>query len=891
MKKKQLFLIDCSSLFYRSFYAIKHLSNSQGFPTNAIFGFINMLRKIKKNEHPDYMGLIFDAKGPTVRHKEFKDYKAQRKPMPEDLVVQVPVIKKIAKAMNLASFEFQEYEADDVLGSLANKIQEKDLHVVVVTTDKDLLQLVNKTTSIYHPVKEVYLDGDKVKENFGVPPSKVVDVLALWGDASDNIPGVPGIGEKTSKSLIQEFGSVNNLINNLHKVKNLRIKEKIEQSLDQLKQSYRLVEIRKDVDIHFSLEDFMLAEPNLNELIPLLQELEFSSLLSEYTSQQEEDKQDYKTILNEDELKKLIARIKKEKHVSIDTETDSPFPTQAHLVGISFSTSPHHAHYLPLCHDYPGAPQQIPKKKALDLLKEILSDPKIKKTGHNIKYDDIVLKREGQEIQGIDSDTMLLSYLLEPTWGQHNLDKLASIYLHRKTIAYEDVTGKGKNQITINAVDIEKVTPYACQDADFAYQLSSLLKPKVHKAGLEPLYRDIERPLIKVLASMEMAGVKIDKDVLKNISFELKVELQHLKKKIYQHSGVEFNLNSPQQLGEVLFNKLKLPATKKTKKTRQFSTGMDILNELALSYPIAKYILEYRKLGKLKSTYADSLPKLINPETNRIHTSYNQTVTATGRLSSSDPNLQNIPVRGKLGVRFRQAFIPEKGCFLLSADYSQIELRVLAHLSNDPALIKTFLDDQDVHKETAQRIFGDTLFLSEEEQRRRAKIINFSVIYGASAFSLARELGVSNSEAQKFIDLYYEKYPRVKEYLEGKVKEAQEKGFSETLFGRRRQVPELIHNNKQTHQAGRRIALNAPIQGTAADLIKKAMIDIWEHNSQKKLQSKMILQVHDELVFEVPDNELDQLEAIVKEGMENVFPLKVPLKVNMNFGINWAETK
>jgi len=891
MTEKKLYLIDGNSLLYRSYYAIKHLSNSKGFPTNAIFGFLSMLRKLMENEKPGYIGIAFDTKGPTIRHKAFKDYKAHRKPMPEDLVVQVPVLKKIIKALNIPFFENENYEADDVLGSLAHYASSQNIPSVIVTNDKDIFQLVDKLTIVYNPAKEIYIDEKKVKEFFGVSPSQVIDVLSLWGDPTDNIPGVPGIGEKTSKALINQFDSLENLLKNLSKVEKASVQEKIKQNLDKLKLSQQLVTIEKGLELEFNLKELALSKPNYNELIPLLQEMEFSSLLSEYMEKPESVKKQYRVILKESELQKLIVQIKKAKVVSIDTETDSPFPTQARLIGLSFSTKANQAFYLPLRHDYPNAPHQISKDAAFSLIRGILADSGIKKSGQNIKYDYIILKREGIQLQGIDLDSMVLSYLLEPNWRKHNLNELALNYLQVKTILYNEIVGKGKDEVTINAVPIEQVAPYACQDADLALQLSSLLWPKVKSNKLDTLYRKLEFPLIEVLANMEMWGVKIDTKTLEDLSSELEDDLGILKKKIFEISGEEFNINSPQKLGHILFDILKLPSPRKTKITKKYSTNMSVLQELAQDFIIAQHTLDYRRLFKLKSTYADSLPLLINPETGRIHTSYNQTVTATGRLSSSNPNLQNIPVRGELGLRCRQAFIPAQGHLFLSADYSQIELRVLAHLSKDTTLIETFLKDRDVHTETASRVFGDSSILSKEEQRRRAKIINFSMIYGASAFSLAKELETSNSEAQRFIDLYYEKYPKVHAFLEQKVQDAQKKGFSETLFGRKRQVPELKHKDRFAQQAGRRIALNTPIQGSAADLMKKAMIEIWREIKRRNLKSKMILQVHDELVFEVPDKEKDELEALVEKKMENVFPLKVPLKVHLNWGINWAEVK
>jgi DNA polymerase-1 len=891
MKKKKLVLIDGSSLLYRSYYAIRFLTNSEGFPTNAIYGFIMTLRKLMDQEAPDYLGIVFDTKEPTERHKIYTDYKAHRKPMPEDLVTQIPPLKKIIKAMNIPMFELPGYEADDILGTFAHRASRKNIQTIIVTTDKDLFQVVDANTSVYNPTKDLLLDEAGVKEFFGVLPSQVIDVLALWGDSSDNIPGVSGIGEKTAKALIARFDSLDRLLENLSRVEKKSVRQKIENSLDALELSRQLVTLFKDLDIEFNPKDLELSTPNTDALLALYQELGFSSLASEHIKTSNAADKRYITIQDEDALEELIAQIKNAGSVALDTETDSPFPTRARLVGISFSVKPHEAYYLPLRHDYPNAPHQVPKEKAFQFLEGILTDPKIKKIGHNIKYDYIVLHREGITLQGIELDTMVLSYLLEPNWGKHSLDKLATTYLQVDTIPYHDVVGKGKNEVTINAVDIKKVTPYACQDADLALQLSVLLWPKIKEKDVRSLYESLERPLIQVLADMEMWGVRMNPEVLESLSEELQQDLEILKKKIYALSQEEFNINSPKQLGDILFEKMGIPSPRRTRKTKSHSTDMSVLQELASDYPIAQHTLEYRQFSKLKSTYSDALPLLIHTETGRIHTSYNQSVAATGRLSSSDPNLQNIPARGELGRRCRQAFIPDPGNLFLSADYSQIELRVLAHLSEDPALIETFLHDRDIHQDTALQVFGETSSLFPEEQRRRAKIINFSIIYGTSAFSLAKELGTSTSEAQTFIDRYFERYPKVWEFLEKCVTDARTSGVSQTLFGRIRPVPELKHENRMVQQAGRRIALNTPIQGTAADLIKKAMIDIWEALRAQELESKMILQVHDELVFESPKKECRRIELLVKEKMENVFPLKVPLKVHLGWGINWAETK
>jgi DNA polymerase-1 len=891
MSKKRLFLIDGHSLLYRAYYAIRHLTNSQGFPTNAIFGFLSMMRKLQDKENPAYLGIVFDAKGPTIRHEAFKDYKANRKPMPEDLAAQIPVLKKILKAMRIPTVELEKYEADDVLGSLAKKASSQKIHSVLVSTDKDLYQLVNDSTTLYNPAKETHMDEKAVEKHFGVPPSQVVDVLALWGDPSDNIPGVPGVGEKTSKALLQQFRTLENLLANLDQIEKPPLREKIKDNLNLLRLSRQLVTIINDLDVVLDLKDLAVSEPNYEELIPLLQELEFSGMLSECLERQDMSTKEYHVIDEQEQLQKLVSQIRKSKRVSLDTETDCPFPTRARLVGMSFSVKPDQAFYLPLGHDYAGTPTQLSKETAFRILSPVLSDPKIKKRGQNIKYDFIVLRREGLTLQGIELDTMVLSYLLEPNWGKHNLGKLALHYLHKKSIPYEEIVGKGKNQVTMNAVDIKRVAPYACQDADFAMALSEQLWPKVKEHKLDGIYREFDLPLIAVLANMEAWGVKIDPGRLKDLSEEIQESLDRLSSRIFEISGEEFNLNSPSQLANILFEKMRLPTSRRTKVTKGYSTSVNVLQDLAQNYPIAQHALEHRQLAKLKSTYADALPLMIHPQTGRIHTSYNQTVAATGRLSSSDPNLQNIPARGEWGPRFRQAFIPEKGHLFLSADYSQIELRVLAHLSEDPGLIETFSKDQDIHQETAARVFANSSTLFPEEQRRRAKIINFSMIYGASAFSLARELEASNAEAQTFIDLYYEKYPNVKEYLEKSVTDALESGVAKTLFGRQRQIPELKQKDRSAQQFGRRIALNTPIQGTAADLMKKAMIDIGKDIKNQGLGAKMILQVHDELVFEVPKSEVEKTEALVKERMESVYPLRVPLKVHLGWGANWAEAK
>ena len=888
---KKLYLIDGNSLLYRSYYALQRLSTSKGFPTNAIYGFISTLRKLQDDAHPSHLGVVFDAPGPKIRHEVYKDYKAHRKPMPEDLIVQVPKLKEVLSALRIPVFVFERYEADDVLGSLARRAEAKNFATVIVTTDKDLLQLVDKWVSVYNPAKDITLDEANVKDYFGARPDQVIDVLALWGDPSDNIPGVPGIGEKTAKNLIEEFGSLANLLKTKEKIKNPRIREKLEQNLAALELSRKLVVIDTGVDVPFDPKTFEVAPPDAAEAGRLFQELEFTSFLADVVEKPKPEERDYRAIHKIGDLKALVARIKKAGFVSLDTETDNIFPTRARLVGMSFSLEPGEAFYLPLRHNYLGAPDQIPVEKAFAALRPVLKDAEIRKIGQNIKYDYIVLSREGVVLRGLDLDTMVLSYLLEPNWGKHNLDKLAATYLGLPAIPYNDVVGKGKNEVTMNKAPVEIVTPYACQDADYALEISRLLWPKVEAANLNNLYRNLEQPLIEILADMEMRGVRVDPKSLRDLSAEFEVELNRLEKKIYELSGTTFNINSPQQLSDVLFRKLLLSPTRKTRGTKSFSTAMDVLEELAPLHPVVRDILEYRQISKLKSTYADALVELIDPATGRIHTSYNQTVASTGRLSSSDPNLQNIPARGEWGKRFRKAFVPETGCSFLAADYSQIELRVLAHMSEDPALIEIFEKGRDIHEETARSVFGPASTLSKDDARRKAKIINFSILYGTSAFSLAKQVETSNHDAQAFIDRYYATFPRVKEFLDAKVEEARTRGYSETIFGRRRQVPELRSSDKVLQQAGRRIALNMPVQGSAADLMKKAMIDIERELRRQKLETRMILQVHDELVFEVPARERPKAERIVCDRMEHVCDFRVPLKTSLGWGPTWADAK
>jgi DNA polymerase-1 len=893
MSSKTLYLIDGSSLLYRSYYAIRQLSTASGFPTNAIYGFVMALRKLFEENEPGHLGIVFDTPGAKVRHEVYKDYKANRKPMPDDLASQIPKLKEIIRAYGIPILENARYEADDVLGCLAVRAANEGFETVIITTDKDLFQLVNKNTKIFNPAKEILFDEKEVRKQFGVPPARVVDVLSLWGDPSDNIPGVPGIGEKTAKTLISEHGSLEEILAHPDRINNPRVREAIKENREKIEMSRTLATIVCTLDVEFDPAALEVSEPDSEALGRLFSELEFTSLAGEYALEKKEKApRDYRAIFDLAELEALVARIKKEKSVALDTETDNIAPTRAHLVGMSFALRPDEAFYLPLRHDYLGAPPQIPVAEALSALRPVLENPNIRKIGQNIKYDLIVLKREGIELQGMEEDTMILSYLLEPNWGRHNLDRLAAAYLQETTLQYNDICGKGKNEVTMNRVPVETVVPYACQDADFSLRIAAVLRPRLKKENLADLYRDMELPLIRILAEMEIAGIRIDEKALRQVSTELQADLRRLEKQIFEQAGLEFNINSPAQLSSVLFQKLLLEPPKKSRGTKAVSTAIDVLEDLRDRHPVIPLVIEYRQTSKLKSTYADTLPELVDPADGRIHTSYNQAVTSTGRLSSSDPNLQNIPARGTAGKRFRRAFIPDEGCVFLAADYSQIELRVLAHLSEDPVLVDIFKNGCDIHAETAERVFEKSAGIPAEERRRRAKVINFSLIYGASAFSLARELGTTTREAQAYIDRYYERFPGVKNYLDKIIKEAEERGYVETMFGRKRPVPELRLSDRMAREAGRRAALNAPFQGSAADIIKKAMIDVRDGLLKHKLSGRMILQVHDELVLEVPEKERAATERFVKEAMESVCPrFRVPLSVSIGCGPSWADAK
>ncbi len=886
-KKPRLLLIDGSSYIYRAFFAIRHLSNSKGFPTNAIYGFTNMLLKVLREEEPEYMAIVFDAPGPTFRHEVFGDYKAHRPSMPENLRPQIPRIKEIVAALRIPVLEKEGYEADDLIGTLAKKMEEEGIEVVIVSGDKDLMQLITPRVTLLDPMKDKTYRIPEVIEYFGVSPDKIVEVMGLSGDSSDNIPGVPGIGKKTAIQLIEEFGSIEELLKSVSGVKNAKIRDRLIHYAEQARLSRELATLDLQVPVDEELKNLKPGIPEREKLQKIFKEMEFSKLLKEFASPPEAREEEYFLIADRAELGRLIENLSQAGIFSLDLESTSLEPMRAEIVGISFSYRPHQAFYIPVGHTYPGAPQQLEKKEVLGLLRPLLEDPSLKKYGQNIKYDCILLARAGIHLQGLAGDTMIASYLLNPSKHRHSLEELAREYLDRQVITYAEVAGSGAKAVPFDQVEVQKACRYSGEDADLTLILANLLMPKIEAEGFVELFHEVELPLVEVLASMEMNGVKLNRSLLASLSEAFAGELENISEEIFELAGESFNINSPQQLGKILFEKLKLPGGKRTK--TGYSTDVEVLAQLSKEYPLPAKVLEYRSLAKLKSTYADALPLLINPATGRVHTSFNQTVTATGRLSSSDPNLQNIPIRTAEGRRIREAFIPEEGQWILSADYSQIELRILAHLSCDASLLATFQADADVHAATAAEIFHVEAHQVNPEMRRLAKVINFGIIYGMSAFGLSKELAVPPGVAQAHIDNYFQKYHGVREYIDKSLALARERGYVTTLMNRRRYLPDIGSANRSVRQFAERIAINAPIQGTAADLIKVAMINIHSRLGREKRRSKLILQIHDELVLEVPGGELSAIRALVEEEMEGVMKLLIPLKVDIGVGKNWAE--
>ena len=885
---KRIYLIDGSSYIYRAYFAIRHLSNSRGEATNAVYGFTNMLLGLLRDEDPDRLAVVFDSRGPTFRTELYPEYKANRAAMPEDLVPQVPRIKEVVKALNLPSIERSGYEADDIIATLARRYAAQGHEVTVVTGDKDLMQIVDERITLLDTMKGKRSGPEEVMERFGVAPGQVLEVLGLAGDSSDNIPGVPGIGEKTAGGLIQEFGSIEQLLENIDQVKGPKRRNNLREYADQARLSRRLVALVDDLDLDLGLEDLRHLEPDRAALQALFKDLEFNRLYQEYADPVAADcsSGDYRTILDEAELDEVIAQIRECGRVAIDTETTSLVAVQADLVGVSLAVHPGSGWYLPLGHSYLGVPQQVLRDAALERLRPVLEDPQLAKIGQNIKYDALVLRRAGIEIAGVDLDTMVLSYIVHPEAKSHGLDALALEHLQYRMTPYAEVAGKGKKQICFSEVEVEKATAYAAEDADITLQIADRLLPAL-EGDRETLFREIEMPLVETLTRMEWTGIRVDAALLGRLSGQMAEQLEELQGQIHELAGGAFNINSPKQLGEVLFDKLGLPKGRKTK--TGWSTNVEVLTALAQEHEIAARILDYRSISKLKNTYSDTLPQLINPQTGRVHTSFNQAVTATGRLSSSDPNLQNIPIRTAEGRRIREAFVPEEGWVLLSADYSQVELRIMAHMADVEALKKSFAAGEDIHRRTAGEIFNVPPEEVSDDMRRQAKTINFGVLYGMGAFSLGRDLGISRSEAQEFIDRYFERYPAVLDYLERMKSAAREQQFVTTLLGRRCAIPEINSKNGAVRSYAERNAINYPIQGSAADIIKVAMVNIDRRLREAQLKTRMLLQVHDELIFEVPRSELETAGDLVRREMEQAVALDLPLQVEIGTGNSWAE--
>ncbi len=890
MPQKTLFLIDGNSFCYRAYYAIRALANSKGQPTNAVYGFVTMLTKIIEDNKPDMLAIAFDLKGPTVRHQKFEEYKIHRKPMPDELASQFPYIKEIVRAYNVPLYELQGYEADDILATIATKASTHGIDVYIVTGDKDALQLVSDRVKVYSTHQEgLVYDTDKVKERFGVGPEAIPDIMSLMGDASDNIPGVKGIGEKTAIELVSEFGTLENILHNIDSVKSEVRRKLLRENENMAILSKELATADRNVPIEVDLKGLELRAPDNEKLAELFKALEFKSLLKKVVPQDELRSQ-YTLVADESAFEALVDTLRDLDEFTFDVETTSKDPVKAALVGISFCFKEGSAYYVGVGTG-PGVrePKKLERDRVLSALKPIFENGRIKKVGQNIKYEYIVLANYGIHLAGIAFDTMVASYLLNPSKPNHGLEDISLEYLnHKMTTPITDLIGKGKHAITMDKVDVGRVCRYCCEDSDVTFRLKGILEKEISTRGLDMLFHKVEVLLIEVLATIERNGVAIDVEYLNALSKEMEKRLGTLTRKIHELAGGEFNINSPKQLSEVLFEKLKLPVIKKTK--TGVSTDEEVLKKLAPKHKLPEALLEYREFSKLKSTYVDSLPSMINPETGRLHTSFNQTVTATGRLSSSDPNLQNIPIKTEEGRKIRKAFIPyAKGDLILSADYSQIELRLLAHLSGDKALIAAFKEGLDIHTYTASLVFGIAEKDVTPEMRSMAKTVNFGIIYGMSPFGLSQGLGIEVDKAKEFIDAYFERYPAVRGYLEKILEDARIDGFVSTILGRRRYIPEIASSDARIRAFAERTAINAPVQGSAADVIKVAMIAIHDELVKNDMKSKMILQVHDELVFNVSKGELDALHAMVKDRMENIIKLKVPIESHIEVGKNWLE--
>ncbi len=894
-------LVDGSSYVYRAFHALPPLISSKGEATGAVKGVINMLRRLQKDYPDSPIAVVFDAKGKTFRDEIYPQYKANRPSMPDELREQIEPIHEIVKAMGLPFICEPGVEADDVIGTLARQSSEQSLEVVISTGDKDMAQLVNAHVTLVNTMTETVMDEAGVEEKFGIPPSLIIDFLALMGDKVDNIPGVAGVGQKTALALLQGLGSLDEIYAHLDKVAELEFRgakkmaAKLESEKEQAQLSYTLATIKTDVALALQPIQLRNAEPDQQALLDWFTRLEFRSWIEEQLERTEEEAEpegsagNYDIVTDQAALDVWLDRLRNAPLFAFDTETTSLDYMEAKVVGVSFAVEVGEAAYVPLAHDYLGAPVQLDRELVLAQLKPLLEDPGQAKVGQNLKYDASVLANHDIALKGIAFDTMLESYVLDSTATRHDMDSLALKYLGVKTIHFEDVAGKGAKQLTFNQIDLEQAGPYAAEDADITLRLHQVLWPKlIEEAGLSKVFTDIEMPLVPVLSSIERQGALLSRELLVEQSVEIGARLLELQKSAYDLAGEEFNLGSPKQLGEILFNKLELPVIKKTPKGAP-STAEEVLVELALDYPLPKLLLEYRTLSKLKSTYTDKLPEMINPCTGRVHTSYHQGVTATGRLSSSNPNLQNIPIRSEEGRRIRQAFIAPPGYKILAADYSQIELRIMAHLSGDQSLLTAFNEGQDVHRATASEVFDVPLESVSGDQRRKAKAINFGLIYGMSAFGLAKQLHLGRHEAQDYIDRYFERYPGVQAYMDDTRALAKERGYVETLYGRRLYLPEINARNKMRVQAAERTAINAPMQGTAADIIKIAMLAVNNWLQTSSVDARMIMQVHDELVLEVATSEVEAVAQELSRLMSAAADLSIPLVVDTGVGDNWDE--
>ena len=894
---QKVILVDGSSYLFRAFHAIREMNTSKGFPTNAIRGVVSMIRKLQKDYSDAKVVVIFDAKGKTFRNDLYSEYKANRPPMPDDLRVQIQPIHDIIKAMGLPLLVIEGVEADDVIGTLAKEASEKGIETIVSTGDKDMAQLVTEHVSLLNTMTDTFMDVPGVSEKFGVRPDQIIDYLALMGDKVDNIPGVEKCGPKTAVKWLDAYGTLKGVMDNADSVKG-KVGENLRSALEQLPLSYELATIKLDVTLEQNLDEIIVQPADNAALLKYFTEYEFKSWCKELSTDDVEeitveetsvDKSLYTILSTDKELDELIEQLKKAPYFAFDTETTSLNYRQARVVGLSFALAANQACYIPLGHDYIDAPEQLDLDITLQKLKPLLEDKNLLKVGQNLKYDAHVLQNHGITLQGISHDSMLESYVLNSTATKHNMDALAKKYLNHTCISFEDIAGKGAKQLTFNQVEIEKAAPYAAEDADITLRLHETLNEQLKQSeSLLTLYSDVELPLLQVLTYMEEQGAIVNADKLHKQSHEIGLRLKELEKQAYDLAGEEFNLASPKQLQTIFFEKLELPIIKKTPKG-QPSTAEDVLVELSQTYELPKVILEHRGLAKLKNTYTDKLPLMIDPDSGRVYTSYHQAVTATGRLSSSEPNLQNIPVRNDEGRKIRQAFEVPDGHVMVAADYSQIELRIMAHLSKDKGLLDAFSQGKDIHRATAAEIMGVDEKDVTTEQRRHAKAVNFGLIYGMSAFGLARQIDVSRKEAQDYINIYFERYPGVREYMNNTRELAASQGYVETLFGRRLYLPEINSKNGMRRAAAERTAINAPMQGTAADIIKKAMIDMYEWVKTDATDVRMILQVHDELIFEVPKQRLEEVTQKIKEIMENTVKLDVPLIVDAGMGDNWDE--